>query len=447
MEPRDLPSVDALANELAAEHDLPSPLVTAIARASVERARRDLIAGAASDPRSAARSLVAGLSRARPQQVINATGVLLHTNLGRAPLAENAAMAAARQATGYGNLEIDLGTGLRSKRGELARATLAALTGAQAALAVNNNAAALLLALASLVGAGRRVAVSRGELIEIGGSFRLPELMNAAGIRLVEIGTTNRTGIGDYERVVGYVDALLKVHPANYRVEGFTEAATWREVADLARTAGVPFIADVGSGLLDTRVPWMRGGPPTWLAEEPGVRQVLSDGAGVVLFSGDKLLGGPQSGLAVGAHDLIARMAAHPIARAVRLDGPTLAALTATLTLYAEGRGAEVPFWAMASADYAELEERATRLIARAGWPAVVVAGASLPGAGSVPGATIPSPIIRLEGDPDDLWRRLACAEPPILAARRGGQIQIDLRTVHPSHDDVLAGALKALGG
>lgn len=377
--------------------------------------------------------------------MINATGVMLHTNLGRAPLASEAAAAAADQAIGYGNLEMDMRTGARTKRGELARALLVSLCGAESALAVNNNAAALVLALMSLVGSGGRVAVSRGELIEIGGSFRLPELIQAGGVRLVEIGTTNRTRAGDYERVVGHVDALLKVHPGNYRIEGFVESASWAEVATIARSAGVPFIADVGSGLLDTRVPWLAGGPPTWLADEPGVRQVLGAGADVVLFSGDKLLGGPQAGLAVGAASPIARMAAHPLARAVRLDGPTLSALTRTLTVYAEERGSEIPFWAMAAAGYAELELRAKRVLEASGAAGSITQGASLPGAGSVPGATIPSPVICIEGDADELWSGLARAPVPILATRREGRIQIDLRTVDPANDPDIAAALSAL--
>ena len=349
MDPRDLPSVDALAATLAKEHDLPLPLLVPLARESIERARSQLLAGNEADPVRDARGLADELVRARPRNVINATGVLLHTNLGRAPLAAEAAAAAADQAAGYGNLELDLRTGTRSRRGRAARALLASLTGAEAALAVNNNAAALVLALASLVGPGGRVAVSRGELIEIGGSFRLPELIQAGGVRLVEIGTTNRTRAGDYARVVGHVDALLKVHPANYRVEGFAESASWTEVAAIANDGGVPFIADVGSGLLDTRVPWLEGGPPSWLAGEPGVRQVVDIGAHVVLFSGDKLLGGPQAGLAVGAGAAVARMTTHPLARAVRLDGSTLAALTQTLLLYAEDRGSDVPFWRLGS--------------------------------------------------------------------------------------------------
>jgi L-seryl-tRNA(Ser) seleniumtransferase len=447
MDPRDLPSVDALAAELAGEYALPLPLLVTIARGSIDRARPELVAGADADPVGDARRLSEALAGARPQRVINATGVMLHTNLGRAPLAPEAAAAAAEHAAGYGNLELDLRTGSRSKRGNLARAVLASLCGAEAALAVNNNAAALVLALVSLVGSGGRVAVSRGELIEIGGSFRLPELIRAGGVRLVEIGTTNRTRAGDYERVAGHVDALLKVHPANYRVEGFVETASWADVAAVARRAGVPFIADVGSGLLDTRVPWLEGGPPPWLADEPGVRQVLGDGADVVLFSGDKLLGGPQAGLAVGPTAPIARMATHPLARAVRLDGPTLAALTWTLTLYADGRGSEIPFWAMAAAGYAELELRATRVLDAARVAGSIVVGASLPGAGSVPGATIRSPIIQIEGNPEELWSGLVRAPVPILSARRDGHIQIDLRTVHPTNDDDVAAALSALGG
>jgi L-seryl-tRNA(Ser) seleniumtransferase len=315
------------------------------------------------------------------------------------------------------------------------------LTGAEAGLAVNNNAAALVLALAALA-APEGVAVSRGELIEIGGSFRLPELMAASGARLVEVGTTNRTRLADYERALEAVAAILKVHPSNYRVEGFSESVGYRDLGTLAEHACVPFIADVGSGLLDARTPWLDGSPPGWLADEPGVRQALDGGAGIVLFSGDKLLGGPQSGVIVGRADLVRRMATHPLMRAMRLDGPTLAALTVTLELYGSGRGAEIPFWHMAMLDEESLRPRLERLLPLLGGQGEIVMGESVPGAGSVPGETIRTPVLAIADRADFRWRRLLDAHPPILAWRNDQRLVIDLRTVATTDDSLIAAAL-----
>jgi L-seryl-tRNA(Ser) seleniumtransferase len=363
---------------------------------------------------------------------------LLHTNLGRAPLASHAADKAQDMLTDYGNVELDIRTGSRGRRAGYADYLLTVLTGAEAAAVFNNNAAALLVALAAIAGGGNAV-VSRGEEIEIGGSFRLPELMMASGANLVEVGTTNRTKLSDYARVADAAAAFLKVHPSNYRLEGFSESVSYADLATLAARTGVPLIADVGSGLLDASVPWMPGSPPTWLAAEPGVRQTLDDGADVVLFSGDKLLGGPQAGIAVGRSDLVSLMAQHPLARAVRIDGATHAALAATLELYADDRAGEIPFWAMASLDYETLEQRHRNLLEALGGRGEVVVGESLPGAGSVPGETITSPNLRLEGKADELWERLLSTSPPILARRRKGELILDLRTVDPADDPLLA--------
>ena len=450
---QDLPKVDALAAQLATATGLPRLLATIVARDAIEIARAAVTAGGTSaSPQETGLAAAHRLLRNRPTRVVNATGVLLHTNLGRAPLAPAAAQMAGEAGSCYGNIELDIGTGKRGKRARYANELLMALTGAEASLVVNNNAAALLLALAAIAGGGNAV-VSRGEEIEIGGSFRLPELMQASGANLVEVGTTNRTRITDYAAVAADAAAILKVHPSNYRLEGFAESVPYRDLAELASSAaclaasrahahGVPFIADVGSGLLDTRVPWLAGTPPAWLAAEPGVRQTLEAGADVVIFSGDKLLGGPQSGIAVGRADLVERIAVHPLARAVRIDGPTHAALAATLELYANDRGFEIPFWSMVSIPHDELELRHQRLLARLGGKGEVVAGESLPGAGSVPGETIPSPNLRLDGKADELWTMLLQAEPPILARRQEGKLIIDLRTVDPADDDVLVKAL-----
>ncbi len=322
---------------------------------------------------------------------------------------------------------------------------LADLCAAEAALVVNNNAGALFLTLAALA-RDRAVPVSRGELIEIGGSYRLPELMAASGARMIEVGTTNRTRAADYEAALDHDPALLlKVHPSNYRVVGFTEEVPLSELAALAHQTPVPLVFDAGSGLLDEEVPWLPGPPPPWLQGEPGIRQSLRAGADLVLVSGDKLLGGPQAGLVTGRGDLVERLAGHPIARAMRADGPTLAALTTTLELYADGRGDEIPFWRMAALTDQELEERLAVVLAESAVKGEVRQGASVPGAGSVPGATVPSPVLVITAkDPDTVWERLLAAEPVSVVARReAGQVVIDLRAVAPEDDRSLAAAIR----
>ncbi len=444
MQLRDLPSVDRLARAVS-HRDLPRGIVVEVCRQAVEEARHRLAErGDASDPRAEAQARIDRLARSRPTSVINATGVLLHTNLGRAPLAEGAADVAADVAVHYTNLEMDLAAGRRGGRGAYLQELLTHLTGAEAAIAVNNNAAGLLLTLTALA-SGRPVPVSRGELIEIGGSYRLPELMGASGAIMVEVGTTNRTRVSDYEAVARDAAFLLKVHPSNYRVQGFTEEADLAELVGVARSAGIPLVFDCGSGLLDTDVPWIPGPPPAWLADEPGVVQSLEQGADLVLFSGDKLLGGPQAGIVVGRSELVARMRRHPMARALRMDGPTLAALEATLEAYADGRALDIPFWRMATADFGELARRAEAVIAEAGIDATVVPSAATPGAGSVPGSTIPSPAIEPLGiDTDRTYRALLDHEPPVVAHRHQGHLLVEIRSVLPSQDAALAAALAA---
>ena len=441
MKLQDLPQVDELAGKLTAATGIPRLLATGIARRAIDGARNQIAAGGVADAEALALTETKGVMADRPTRVINATGVLLHTNLGRAPLALPAIEMAGEAGTTYGNVELDVAEGRRGKRSAYARRLLTSLTGAEAALIVNNNAAALLLALAAIA-AGKNAVVSRGEEIEIGGSFRLPELMAASGAHLVEVGTTNRTRLSDYRNAAGEAAAILKVHPSNYRVEGFAESVSYADLADLARETGVPVIADVGSGLLDARVPWLPGQPPSWLAEEPGVRQTLEVGVAVVLFSGDKLLGGPQAGIAVGRADLIRKMAVHPLARAMRIDGPTHSALVGTLEMYAADRGVEIPFWSMVALSYDGLVDRHEHLLEQLGSTGEIVAGESLPGAGSVPGETIPSPNLLLHGNADWLWQRLLDASPPILARRREGMLVIDLRTVDPDDDQLIAAAL-----
>jgi L-seryl-tRNA(Ser) seleniumtransferase len=416
------PSVDALARELA-DVDLPHPLL-------VDAARRAIAAGDPGSARAIAERTAATLLR----PVVNATGVLLHTNLGRAPLGGSPGRAAGGPVR-YRNLELDLVSGRRGSRSGHAASLLARACGAEAALVVNNGAAAVLLVLSALA-QGRAAVVSRGELVEIGGGFRIPDVMAQSGARLVEVGTTNRTRVRDYEAAVaGAADValILKVHQSNYRLVGFTEAADIRELARL----GPPVVADIGSGLLDADTPWLAGGPPSWLAGEPAARQTLAAGAALVTFSGDKLLGGPQAGVVAGRRDLVAACAAHPLSRALRAGGLVLAALQDTALAYLRKDGDAIPFWRMASAPVAQLRARAEALgVGR------VVDTVAVAGGGSVPGQEVPSAGVAVDGDHAEALR---AHEPPIVARVHEGATVCDLRTVDPSDDDMLAKALSQL--
>jgi L-seryl-tRNA(Ser) seleniumtransferase len=368
-------------------------------------------------------------------EVINATGVVLHTGLGRAPMPHQAAHAAARVAVGYTDLEVDRVTGARGRRTTRAETMVVALTGAQDALVVNNNAAALLLALGGLA-RGKEVLVSRGELIEIGGEFRLPDIMAASGARLVEVGTTNRTRLRDYERATGPKTALiLKVHPSNYRVIGFTNTVDVAELAGVAGRAELPLVHDVGSGLLD-RYP---GVPP----DEPSVTESLAAGADLVAFSGDKLLGGPQAGILAGRADLIDRLRRHPLARALRVDKMTVAALEAVLRLYSTNRRTEVPVWAMLSTSRRTLLARA-RALAGVFDGATVRPSGSVAGGGALPGHDIPSAevVIPVES-PGAMAGRLRIGHPSVFCRAEDEAVVFDLRTVPPEDDDRLARAVR----
>ena len=416
------PSVDALARSLAGT-GLPQPLLVDVAREAI----------AAGDPASAV-ARAERRAQALLQPVVNATGVLLHTNLGRAPLSPSAPH------TGYSNLELDLGTGGRGSRQDRAGALLARAAGAEAAVVVNNGAAAVVLVLAALA-AGRGVAVSRGELVEIGGGFRIPDVLVQSGAALVEVGTTNRTRLDDYRRAVaggGWAQAegaalVLKVHTSNYRITGFTEGVDAGALAGL----GVPVVADIGSGLLDAACPWLAAGPPAWLVGEPAARQTLAGGAAVVTFSGDKLLGGPQAGIIAGRADLVAACARHPLARALRPGGLVLQALQDTALAYLRRDGDAIPFWRMASTPVAALRDRALRL-----GVGEVVDCAAVPGGGTLPGVEIPSAGIAVAGDHAAALRRHV---PPVVARVAGGRTVCDLRTVAPEQDPLLAAALASL--
>jgi len=407
-----------LARSLA-DTGLPHPLLVDAARAAIGRGDPD---GARAEAEAVATALL------RP--VVNATGVLLHTNLGRAPLAHH-------QEAAYTNLELDLATGERGSRGAHAAGLLARACGAESATVVNNGAAAVLLALAAL-GRDRDVVVSRGELVEIGGGFRIPEILATSGARLVEVGTTNRTRAADYERAVADapdVGLLLKVHQSNYRITGFTEAAT---VADLVRV-GPPVVVDLGSGLLDAACPWLEDGPPRWLGDEPGVRQTLEAGAALVMFSGDKLLGGPQAGVIAGRADLVAACARHPLARALRPGGLVLAALQETALAYLARRGQDIPFWRLATRTVADLRARAEALAV-----GPVVDTEAVTGGGTLPGIEIPSVGVALDGD---LRAGLRAAAIPVIARVVEDHTVLDLRTVEPEQDALVSAALAAVTG
>jgi L-seryl-tRNA(Ser) seleniumtransferase len=363
--------------------------------------------------------------------VINATGVLLHTNLGRTPLGPDA-IAAVAEAGGYANLEYRVEEGVRGSRHEHAGELLARACGAEAGIAVNNNAAAVLLVLAALA-RDRKVLVSRGELVEIGGGFRVPEIMAETGARLIEVGTTNRTRLADYTAAVDSDVALvLKVHASNYRMVGFVASTS---VAELA-TVGPPVVVDAGSGLLDDRTPWLAE-RPGWLQDELGVRQCIDAGAALVTFSGDKLLGGPQAGVIVGRRALIDRLKAHPLARAVRADKMTLLALQSVADSYLDGRAGELPFWRMACTPLDELRTRAEKIVARVP-DATVVETQAVAGGGSLPGLEIPSCGVAVEGADASALRAQR-----IVARVEHGAVVCDLRTVDPVDDERLILALQ----
>jgi len=390
---------------------------------------RSAIAGAkaSGEPYSAldrARVEVAAIRRRLLQPVINATGVLLHTNLGRAPVS------VVRDA-GYTNLEFDLSSGVRGSRFAHAAELIAMVTGAEAAIVVNNGAAAILLALTALA-AGREVIVSRGELIEIGGGFRIPEILTSSGANMVEVGTTNRTRLDDYTKALTERTALiLKVHTSNYQIIGFAETT---RIGDLAQL-DVPVVADLGSGLLDAGCPWLDGGPPTWLRDEPAVRQTILAGASVVTFSGDKLLGGPQAGVVVGRADLIERCRSHPLARALRPGGLILEILQDVALAYLRrDAGQTLPVWRMATAPLADLQCRAENV----GIGEVVECFSTM-GGGTLPGVPIPSAGIAMKGD---ITEALRAASPPVVARVSEGRTICDMRTVLPEQDLQLANAL-----
>jgi L-seryl-tRNA(Ser) seleniumtransferase len=379
-------------------------------------------------------------------RVINATGVIVHTNLGRAPLAPAALARIGEVTGGYLNLEYDLEAGGRGARDVHAEALLCRLTGAEGAVVVNNCAAAIMIALAALARGGE-VVISRAELVEIGGGFRVPDVMAQSGARLREVGTTNRTRIGDYALAIGNrTGALLRVHPSNFRIEGFTERATLADLVALSRRFGVPLIEDLGSGHVVVA--------PTGVApldREASVQASVAAGVDVICFSGDKLLGGPQAGVIVGRSEFVARIRKHPLMRALRVDKLTYAALEATLVEHLAGRAADtVPALRMASLPVEAVAVRAEIVAASlrgAGLSAEVIDGASTIGGGSAPGSQLPTRLVALAHpslSADDLEARLRRAPTPVVARIEDGRVVLDLRTVSPADDALLASLISA---
>jgi L-seryl-tRNA(Ser) seleniumtransferase len=454
---KSLPQIDALLRRedvRSAGSGLGDEALASLVRDTVADVRRGVLGGSLNPAQvrerlerlpEELRGRIAALSSSRFVPVLNATGVIVHTNLGRAPLPAGALARVAEAASGYATLEFDLALGARGSRGDhLARAAAALFPG-QALHAVNNAAAALLLALNSLSDR-REVLISRGELIEIGGSFRIPEILARSGAVLREVGTTNRTRLEDYrEAIGGRTGLILKVHPSNYRIVGFTSGASIPELARLGREAGLPLVVDQGSGCLADMTPF-------GIPDEPTVSQLLSEGAGLVLFSGDKLLGGPQAGLLVGAPDLVARCRSNHLSRALRLDKMSLAALEWVLQRHAAGRAfEEIPVLAMLSASKDDLAARARRLRARLialrvpGLHVDLLDGVSVLGGGAAPLVELPTRLLAVACDgitPETLEEALRQGDPPVIARLSEGRLLLDPRTLLPGQDAQLASAI-----
>ena len=450
MQFRLLPSVDAvLANTQIAQllAVYRRDWVVGLVRQELDQARRSVREGQdAPSVETVACAVTAALKdmlAPAPQRVINATGVVIHTNLGRAPLSTQATKAAVLASQGYSDLELDVTTGRRGSRQAHLQALVRELTGAEAALVVNNNASAILLGLSALA-SSKEVIVSRAEAIEIGGGFRIPDVLRQSGATLVDVGTTNRTYVRDYDdAVTENTAAFVKAHASNFRVEGFTATVSSEELVDVGRRRNVAVLHDVGSGcLLNTE--------DYGLAHEPTPQESVAAGVGLTFFSGDKLLGGPQAGIIVGQRDLVQRLERHPLARAVRIDKFSLAGLTATLVHYLKGEAErEIPVWRMISASPDSLKKRACSWQSHLEAPTSVVPARSAIGGGSLPGETLPTWALALScqdvpGSAEEIMRRLRSNRPPIIARIEADQVILDPRTVLPEDEDALRAGLAA---
>ena len=416
------PSVDQLARSLS-HHQLPHPVLVDVARKAIAEGRHEQ-----------ADELAEARKRAMLMPVINGTGVLLHTNLGRAPITLEVEPT-------FSNLELSLATGQRGSRQKTVGDLLATACGAEAAMVVNNCASAVLLSMAALA-TGKRVAVGRGELVEIGGGFRIPDVMRQSGAELVEVGTTNRCRLSDYT-AADDLAMVLKVHRSNYKIVGFTQDVSIQSLAGAPELNDVAVVVDLGSGLLDASCPWLSGPPPAWLAEEPAVRQTLDAGADLVLFSGDKLFGGPQAGIIAGRRDLVEQCGRHPLARALRPGSLVLNAVQHTTLAYLDRRGEDIPLWRMAARTPEELASRADAIATAVGHASVTSAPCeSVPGGGTLPTVTFPSHGLRISGNVvDDLRSQTR----PIIARIDDDDTVIDLRTVAPADDADIIEAIRAV--
>jgi len=424
------PSVDALARTIAEHVELPAPLRVRCARMAIGSGGPDFAASAI--------ALAQSLQLTMVQPVINATGVLLHTNLGRAPhLPESP------QTVRASSLEFDIATGARGSRHSSLSVLISELTGAQDAVVVNNNAAAILLVLAA-TSAGRDVTIARGESVEIGGGFRIPDVLEQSGARLIDVGTTNRTRTSDYRKAIekrgNDVACIMRIHPSNFHMQGFTEQAPLEELAQL----GVPVIADIGSGLIDARCQWLAGPPPQWLSQEPAAAQCIQAGAALVTFSGDKLLGGPQCGIIAGSHELVAACRAHPLMRALRPGSHVIASLQEVLLSYINKTvTTDIPFWQMATISTDALRARGEKIVTSLnqnfGMDAQLVPTQAMPGAGSTPGSFIDSFALSVNGNHVPQLRKHRI---PIIARTENGHTLLDLRSFDARDDEEVLLAL-----
>ena len=443
---RSIPSVDAVVREMETiDSDIPKKLAVTSSQAEIAALRQGVAEGA--QAKSVRRVAEAGVIRARkilemsPRQVVNATGVILHTNLGRAPLSEEAVRSVAYASAGYSDLEYDLAKGERGSRFTHIDAVVQAVVGTEAALVVNNNAAAVFLALDAHA-RGQEVLVSRGESVEIGGGFRIPEILQASGAMLRDVGTANKTRVEDYAgAITERTAAILRVHQSNFSQIGFTGAPARRELAELAHRHELLFIDDLGSGsLIDSSI--------YGLAREPLVTESVAAGADVVTFSGDKLLGGPQSGLLIGTTDAIDPIAKRPFARALRPDKMTIAALHATLLAYLRGDApTNIPVWQMISAEESELQGRARR-VSEGVDDVRIVSSVATVGGGALPGETLPSVSLQLGesyGSVEEVSRRLRDASRPIIGRVRDESMCLDMRTVLPQDEELITQVLRDL--
>lgn len=447
MQYRDLPSVEAVLADLNdIIHTYDRSWIVDLVRGQLKTARELIKSGDQNikghDIADGVRDSVKSLTQPVPRQIINATGVVIHTNLGRSPLSEESIESVKQAAIGYSDLELDLSSGRRGSRQAHVQKLLTQLTGAEASLVVNNNASAILLGLTALA-FGKSVVVSRGEAVEIGGGFRIPDVLLQSGASLVEVGTTNRTYISDYEKAINDdTGAFLKAHASNFRVEGFTAAVEPQELVALGTKRGIPVLHDVGSGcFLNTE--------DYGMAHEPTPQESVRAGVGLTFFSGDKLLGGPQAGIVVGTRSLISILERHPLARAVRIDKLSLASLTMTLQHYLLNESEKkIPIWRMISASAEEIKDRANLLKAGLEVQSTVVESRSPIGGGSLPGETLPSWVLAIHcgdtaGGADRVLNNLRTCDKPVIGRIADEQVLLDPRTVLPEQDADLKRSLR----